>query len=169
MALEIGVPEIKHSIRAKLDTLGEHINYHQFLIPTSLIQQWYKRCDIRGAFRYRALKPYSKLDLCYQDPARESQFNFWERQMFVRKSYQHALINIELQGENQGKTAHLLVFKEGKEPSLTNVVSTGLLYDRINKRTPSSQDLEYWKLFINGVFDYNLDPYQGFKLPITTS
>lgn len=171
MAVEIGAFDIKHSIRAKLDTLDEHINYYQFLIPTSLIQKWHEQCDVQSAFRDCALTPYSRLDLVHQDPARESQLNFWDRHtnmMFARKGYQHAQIYVERQGEEHEKTAHWLFLKEGKDPKLVNVVSTGLV-DRIIEKTPSPQDLEYWRLFINGALDYSLNPYQGFKLLTASS
>lgn len=172
------VQEIRTSIRGKLDqsALGPFAQYHQFLIPSHLIEAWHKQCDVLSIVRDVPLTPYSKLDFFFISPESDARMSFWRTPIGslirpLERGWQE--LRLFVQPANEGYDpeynimAHRLILENGKEPKLKNTISSKIFsLVRTQERRAFEEDLEHWKTFADSALDYNLNPHLGFGLPI---
>lgn len=169
MVGETEVSDVKSAIRQKLDCspLGEGAHFYLSLVPTSFIQLWYEQCNVPSAFRDHNLTRYARLELNYQGSGEESRMSRWDgpiRMMFVQGGWQIAKLHIQIQGEDQDRWAHELILRDSKLPNLKNLTSKKQLFSKTESKIPTSQDLEYWKFFINGALPYQRKTYSSLQL-----
>ncbi len=139
------IQELDSAARAKLTTPdGRRSAQGIFLMPTEVINAWYRTSDIPSAYRGKALRGESELNIIISD----------------QEHYRHIELSL---GIPRGKSelAHSLDFhnKPGRndEPELTSIDKLyrfGLRH--IDVKTPSADDIEAFIGFIESADDYNL-------------
>lgn len=119
---------------------GKRAEHGIFLMPISVVQEWYQRSDVPSLFRGEYVRGDAELHLT------------------VAKNYSYNLLLVRLSLPlGRAEDAHKLYFHRGKEPKLISTVKRerfGIV--KISCQKPNEEDIEAFSKFIDQADDYNV-------------